>query len=189
VAKARPGLAIRYEKQTGEGKGDAVRQGFKLASGDILMIYDADLTVPPADLQKFYDAIVQNRGELVLGCRLVYPMEKEAMRIINLMGNRFFSVIFSWLLAQPTTDTLCGTKVLLKANYDAIAANRHYFGNLDPFGDFDLLLGASKLGLKILEIPVRYRERTFGETNIRLFAHGWLLLRMCFSAMKRIKFM
>ncbi len=175
-------------RQTGQGKGDAVRLGFQHATGDILMILDADLTVPPEDLPRFYDVLASGKAEFVNGVRLVYPMEKEAMRFFNLLGNKFFSLAFSWLLGQPIKDTLCGTKVLWKKDYERIAANRSYFGDFDPFGDFDLLFGAAKLNLKISEVPIRYRERTYGTTNISRWKHGWLLLRMvCFAAL-RIKF-
>ena len=121
-------------QQTGTGKGDAVRLGFERARGDILMILDADLTVPPEDLPRFYDALVGRKGDFVNGVRLVYPMEEEAMRFANLAANKFFSFAFSWLLGQPVRDTLCGTKVLWKRDYERIAANRSYFGDLDPFG-------------------------------------------------------
>ena len=183
-----PHRPARLFRQTGKGKGDAVRLGFQHATGDVLMILDADLTVPPEDLPRFYSAIHNGNAEFVNGVRLVYPMEKEAMRFLNLMGNKFFSLVFSWLLGQPIKDTLCGTKVLRKADYEKIAANRSYFGDFDPFGDFDLLFGAAKLNLKIVEIPVRYRERTYGTTNISRWKHGWLLLRMVFFALRRIKF-
>lgn len=183
-----PRRAAKLFRQTGNGKGDAVRLGFQQAQGDILMILDADLTVPPEDLPRFYDAIYKGQSEFVNGVRLVYPMEKEAMRFFNLVGNKFFSLVFSWLLGQPIKDTLCGTKVLRKIDYEKIAANRSYFGDFDPFGDFDLLFGAAKLNLKIVEIPVRYRERTYGTTNISRWKHGWLLLRMVFFALRRIKF-
>jgi glycosyltransferase involved in cell wall biosynthesis len=183
-----PHLPAKLLQQTGQGKGDAVRLGFQHAQGDILMIFDADLTVPPEDLPRFYDAIYRGKAEFVNGVRLVYPMEKEAMRFLNLAGNKFFSLVFSWLLGQPIKDTLCGTKVLWKKDYERIAENRSYFGNFDPFGDFDLLFGAAKLNLKIVEVPVRYRERTYGTTNISRWKHGWLLLRMVFFALRRIKF-
>lgn len=179
---------IKYAKQDGEGKGDAVRKGFDMASGEILMIYDGDRTVPPSDLVKFYEAVVSNKGEYINGSRLVYPMEKDAMRFLNLAANKGFSVIFSWLLNQRIKDTLCGTKVISKEDYKVLKQNRSYFGDFDPFGDFDLILGAAKMDLKIAEIPIRYRERTYGDTNIRRFAHGWLLLKMSFFAMKKIKF-
>jgi hypothetical protein len=152
------------------------------------MILDADLTVPPDDLPRFYDALRAGKGEFLNGVRLVYPMERQAMRLFNLIGNKFFSFAFSWLLGQPLKDTLCGTKVLWKADYRRIAANRAYFGNFDPFGDFDLLFGAARLSLKIVDIPVRYRERTYGETNIQRWRHGWLLLKMVVFAARRIKF-
>jgi ubiquinone/menaquinone biosynthesis C-methylase UbiE len=175
-------------RQEGKGKGDAVRFGFKHAAGDILMILDADLTVPPEDLPRFYEVLASGKGEFVNGVRLIYPMEKEAMRFLNLLGNKFFSLAFSWLLGQPVKDTLCGTKALWKNDYERIAANRSYFGDFDPFGDFDLLFGAAKLNLKILEVPIRYRERTYGTTNISRWRHGWLLLRMVIFALRRIKF-
>jgi SAM-dependent methyltransferase len=172
----------------GVGKGDAVRKGFAAAKGDVLMILDADLTMPPEELPKFFKALVSGRGEFVNGSRLVYPMERQAMRFLNLLGNKFFSLAFTWLLDQRFKDTLCGTKVLHRADYERIAAGRAYFGDFDPFGDFDLIFGAAKLNLKIVEIPIRYRERTYGSTQISRFRHGWLLLRMCLFALRRIKF-
>lgn len=175
-------------RQTGVGKGDAVRAGFAAAHGDVLMILDADLTVPPEDLPRFYEALRAGKGEFINGVRLVYPMEREAMRFWNLLGNKFFSMAFSWLLGQPVKDTLCGTKVLWRRDYERLAANRAYFGDFDPFGDFDLLFGAAKLGLRIIDLPVRYRERTYGSTNIQRWRHGWLLLRMVSFAATRIKF-
>lgn len=175
-------------KQDGKGKGDAVRKGYAHASGDVLMILDADLTVPPEDLPRFYHALVEGKGDFINGVRLVYPMEKEAMRALNFLGNKFFSLVFSWLLGQPVKDTLCGTKVLWKKDYEEIAANRAYFGDFDPFGDFDLLFGAARLGFKIVDLPIRYRERTYGSTNIDRWRHGWLLLKMVAFAAQRIKF-
>ncbi len=151
------------------------------------MILDADLTVAPEDLQKFYEALVIGRGEFVNGVRLVYPMEEEAMRFFNLLGNKFFSSLFSWLLGQKVKDTLCGTKVLWRRDYERIAANRAYFGDFDPFGDFDLLFGAAKLGLKIVEMPVRYRERVYGHTQIRRWRHGWLLLCMSLIGARKLR--
>ena len=175
-------------RQPGIGKADAIRLGFEKASGDILMILDADLTVPPEDLPRFYEAIASGRGEFINGVRLVYPMEKEAMRTLNFIGNKFFSMAFSWLLGQSVKDTLCGTKVMWRKDYEAIAANRAYFGDFDPFGDFDLIFGAAKLNLKIVDLPIRYRERTYGTTNISRWKHGVLLLRMVAFAARRIKF-
>ena len=179
---------IKTAQQSGEGKGDAVRKGFQLASKEILMILDADLTVPPEDLPKFYRAITSGKGEFINGSRLVYPMEKQAMRFWNILGNKFFATAFSFVLGQKLKDTLCGTKVLRRENYLKIAEHRSYFGDFDPFGDFDLLFGASRLGLKIVEIPVTYKERTYGETNIQRWRHGAMLFRMLFFAARRIKF-
>jgi len=171
----------------GVGKGDAVRKGFAAAKHDVLMILDADLTVPPEDLPRFHKALAEGKGEFINGTRLVYPMEKEAMRFLNLLGNRFFSWMFTWLMEQRFRDTLCGTKVMYKEDYERLAAGRSYFGDFDPFGDFDLLFGAAKMNLKIVEIPVRYRERTYGTTQISRFRHGWLLLKMCWKAFWKLK--
>jgi SAM-dependent methyltransferase len=180
-----PSLLLR---QPGVGKADAVRLGFANAKSDVLMILDADLTVPPEDLPRFYEALASGRGDFINGVRLVYPMEKEAMRTLNFLGNKFFSLAFSWLLGQSIKDTLCGTKILWKKDYEQIAANRSYFGDFDPFGDYDLIFGAAKLNLKIVDLPIRYRERTYGTTNISRWKHGLLLLRMVAFAARRIKF-
>jgi SAM-dependent methyltransferase len=185
---ARPGCTARLYKQTGRGKGDAVRLGFERSSGDLLMILDADLTVPPEDLPRFYEAWRLGRGDFINGVRLVYPMEQKAMRFFNLLGNKFFSLAFTWLLSQSVKDSLCGTKVLSRTHYQTIAANRAYFGEIDPFGDFDLLFGAARYNLKILGLPIRYRERKYGETNIQRWKHGVLLLRMVLLASRRIRF-
>jgi len=182
------GKDIKLLKQKGKGKGDAVRLGFSKANGDILMILDADLTVSPEDLPKFYNAICENKGEFINGCRLVYPMESQAMRFLNLLANKFFGVFFSWLLGQRYKDTLCGTKVLSKSHYDQIVIDRTYFGDFDPFGDFDLIFGATKLNLKTIEVPIRYKDRKYGTTQIQRFRHGLLLFKMCFFAMRKIKF-
>ncbi len=179
---------IIIDRQPGKGKYDAVKKGYDIATGDILMILDGDLTVPPKDLTKFYDALATSKGEFINGSRLVYPMEKEAMRFLNIIGNKFFSYAFSWLLEQPIKDTLCGTKVMFRKDYIKLAENRKYFGDFDPFGDFDLLFGAYKLNLKIIDLPVRYKERVYGETNISRFKHGLILLRMVMFAMNKIKF-
>jgi len=179
---------VKLLRQPGKGKGDAVRAGFAAATGDILMILDADLTVPPEDLPRFYEVIASGKGEFVNGVRLVYPMEEKAMRFLNLLGNKFFSLAFSWLLGQQIKDTLCGTKVLSKTNYETIAKNRSYFGDFDPFGDYDLIFGAAKANLKIVDLPTRYRARSYGETNIHRWSHGALLFRMVAFALRRIKF-
>src|SRR5688572_3901278 len=187
-AQHKPSTLSLLLRQTGTGKADAVRLGFSKAKGDVLMILDADLTVPPEDLPRFYEALVSGKGEFINVVRLVYPMEKEAMRTLNFLGNKFFSIAFSWLLGQPIKDTLCGTKVFWRRDYEQIAANRSYFGDFDPFGDYDLIFGAAKLNRKIVDLPIRYRERTYGSTNISRWKHGLLLLRMVVFAARRIKF-
>jgi hypothetical protein len=176
-------------QQNGKGKGDAVRLGFDLATKDILMILDADLTTPPEELPKFYNALLENKSEFLNGSRLVYPMDKQAMRFFNILGNKFFAAAFSFVLGQRFKDTLCGTKVLSRAHYKRLAATREFFGEFDPFGDFDLLFGAARMGLKIVEIPVHYRERKYGTTNIQRWRHGLILLRMLLFAARRMKFL
>ena len=184
--KYREQFQIKYEHQSGIGKGDAMRMGFSIATGEILMILDADLTVAPEDLPKFYDAIVSGKGNFINGSRMVYPMENDAMRFLNLIANSLFARLFSYLLNQRITDTLCGTKVLTSKHYARIAHARHDFGDFDPFGDFDLLFGASKQGLKIIDIPVRYYNRAYGETQISRFRHGWLLIQMVWFAVRKL---
>jgi hypothetical protein len=181
--------AIVIDQQKGKGKGDAVRLGFSLARNDILMILDADMTVPPEDLPKFYRALSEDKGEFINGSRLVYPMDKEAMRFFNMVANKFFALAFSFVLGQRFKDTLCGTKVLTRENYLKLARNRSYFGEFDPFGDFDLIFGAARMGLKIVELPIGYRERTYGETNISRWKHGVILLAMLLFAAKKIRFL
>lgn len=185
---AHPERDIKAFRQTGRGKGDAMRLGYAHAGGEIVMILDADLTVPPEDLPKFYRALVSGRAEFANGVRLVYPMDDQAMRFLNMCGNKFFSLLFSWLLNQPIKDTLCGTKVFWKSDYEKIAANRPFFGEFDPFGDFDLIFGAVKLNLHLRDIPVRYHNRTYGETQINRWRDGALLLRMSWFAARKLKF-
>jgi len=179
---------IVVARQNGTGKGDAVRKGFGLARNEILMILDADLSVAPEDLVKFYDAITSGKGEFINGSRLVYPMEKRAMRFANLVGNKFFAAAFSFVLGQRFKDTLCGTKVISKLNYEKLARHRSYFGEFDSFGDFDLIFGASRMCLKFVEVPINYHERTYGETNISRWRHGSLLFVMLVFAARKIKF-
>ena len=189
TAAYRGPLRVLTGRQDGKGKGDAVRKGFSMATKEILMILDADLTVPPEDLPKFYDAIRLGQGEFINGSRLVYPMEERAMRFFNLLGNKFFATGFSYVLGQRIKDTLCGTKVIRREDYERLAAHRSYFGDFDPFGDFDLLFGAARLGLKIVEVPVRYRERTYGDTNIDRWRHGTILLGMLMLAARKFRFL
>lgn len=178
---------ISYFVQQGRGKGAAVRQAFARAKGDVLMILDADLTVPPEELPKFFDALVRGKGELINGSRLVYGMQGGAMRFLNLLANFGFGKIFTWLLNQRLKDTLCGTKVLFKRDYEKIVANRSFFGEFDPYGDFDLLFGAAKQNLKIIDMPVHYQARTYGTSQISRFQGGVLLSRMCIHAWRKLK--
>jgi SAM-dependent methyltransferase len=188
VAHTFPDKNIICLRQPGVGKADAVRAGLATATGDILMILDADLTMPPEELPKFYEVVATGHAEFANGVRLVYPMEKEAMRFLNLCANKAFSLLFTWLLSQSIKDTLCGTKVLRRSHYERLAGNRHYFGDFDPFGDFDLLFGAAKLNLKIADVAIRYGRRTYGASSIARWKHGWLLLRMALVAAKKLKF-
>jgi SAM-dependent methyltransferase len=188
VAAKYPQRTIKVLKQQSRGKGGAVREAFAAATGDLLFILDADLTMPPEELPKFYEAARSGTAEFVNGVRLVYPMEEQAMQFLNMIANKAFGLSFSWLLGQKLKDTLCGTKVLFRADYEAIARNRAYFGDFDPFGDFDLLFGAAKLNLRMVDLPIRYRARTYGKTNIHRWSHGWLLLRMVIFAARRLKF-
>lgn len=181
-------LKLTYTQQSGKGKADAVWKGFDMAENKILMILDADMTVPPEDLAKFYDVFNSGKAEFLNGSRLVYPLEKDAMRTLNILGNKFFSMMFTWILNQRIKDTLCGTKVISRENYIKLKTEKKYFGDFDPFGDFDLIFGAAKMNLKFAEIPIRYKARVYGETNISRFKHGWLLLKMTVFAMRKIKF-
>jgi len=188
VEEGHPRFTLKAFQQRGKGKADAVRLGFAEATGDILMILDADLTVQPEDLPHFYEVIASDRGEFVNGSRLVYPRSGKAMPWLNNWANKFFSLIFSFLLGQSIKDTLCGTKVLRRSDYEKIAAGRSYFGDFDPFGDFDLLFGATKLGLHLVDVPVRYQPRIYGSSNIAHVREGLILLQMCFHASRKIKF-
>jgi len=180
---------IQIDRQEGKGKGDAVRKGFSLAKKEILMILDADLSVAPEEVVRFYEAVTSGKGDFINGSRLVYPMEKQAMRFFNVLGNKCFAVMFSFVLGQRFKDTLCGTKVLTRENYQRLAAHRQYFGDFDPFGDFDLIFGAARMALRIVEVPVHYRERTYGQTNIQRWRHGLVLARMLWFAALRMKFL
>jgi SAM-dependent methyltransferase len=188
VAALYPERRIKTLRQQSRGKGGAVREAIASASGELLFILDADLTMPPEQLPKFYEVARSGKADFVNGVRLVYPMPRAAMRFGNMIANKLFGLAFTWLLGQPIKDTLCGTKVLFRSHYDAIASNRSYFGDFDPFGDFDLLFGAAKLNLRILDLPIRYQARTYGDTNIQRWRHGWLLLRMVLFAARRLKF-
>ncbi|ACB77259.1 glycosyltransferase [Opitutus terrae] len=181
-------LRVRALQQPGRGKWDAVRTGFAAATGDVLVIQDADLTAPPEDLPKFFAAISSGAAEFANGSRLVYPMEQQAMRFLNLVGNKFFALSLSYVLGQPIKDSLCGTKMVLRSDYERIFRRIEGLGDFDPFGDFNLLFGAALLKLRIRDIPVRYKDRTYGQTNISRFRHGWLLLKMTAFGLLKIKF-
>ena len=185
---SRADLCAVHLTQPGRGKGDAVRYAFDRASGDVLIILDADMTVAPEDLPRFVEAMSNGTGEFVNGVRLVYPMQDRAMRFLNLVANRLFAASFSWLLGQRVRDTLCGTKAIWRVDYQLLARQRSYFGDFDPFGDFDLIFGAARLNLHMIEVPVRYGARTYGETNISRWRHGLLLLQMLLFAARRLKF-
>lgn len=188
ASKYKESKNIVVARQDGIGKGDAVRKGFSMATKEIFMIYDADRTVPADDLPHFYHAIISGKGEFINGCRLIYPMEEQAMRFCNLIGNKFFALAFTFVLEQSFKDTLCGTKVISRENYRRLMAQRDYFGDFDPFGDFDLIFGVVRLGLKIVELPIRYGERTYGDTNISRWSHGLILFRMLLFAAGKLKF-
>jgi SAM-dependent methyltransferase len=189
VIAENPEKPLRLLRQPGRGKGDAVRCGFERAKGDVVLILDSDMGVAPGDVPKFVAALARGKGEMANGSRLVYPMEGQAMRFLNLLANKFFAALFTWLLGQQVRDTLCGTKALWREDYQRIAANRSYFGDFDPFGDFDLLFGASRLNMRIVDVAVRYHERRYGRTNISRFRHGWLLLGMSVFAARKLKFL
>ena len=183
----RGGLRILAYQQTGRGKADAVRLGFSKASSDVLTILDADLTMPPERLTRFYDAYCQGLADFVNGTRLVYPMEGEAMRFLNRLGNVFFAKLLSFVLDVRLGDSLCGTKLVSRRDYERFVRWRHDFGDFDPFGDFELLFPAAVLGTGIIDIPVYYRARTYGTTNIRRFRDGAILFRMSMTGLLRIK--
>ncbi len=182
------GRPILIAQQTGKGKGDAVRLGYSMARNEILMILDADMTVPPETLPRFHRVLAEGRAEFANGSRLLYPMEGEAMRFFNFLGNKFFATGFTFVLGQPYQDTLCGTKVMWRTDYEKLAARRWFFGDFDPFGDFDLILGASRMTLRVRDVPIHYKQRVYGDTNIQRWRHGWILLKMLWFAARRILF-
>lgn len=180
-------IKMKAFKQRGKGKADAVRLGFEKATGEVLMIYDADRTVPATDLPKFYNVLVNGLGDFANGSRLVYPMENQAMQTLNKLGNQFFSFVFTWILGQHFKDTLCGTKVIWKKDYLKMKKDYLNYLKIDPFGDFALIFSAIKHNLKVIEVPIRYREREYGTTNIRRFYHGLLLFKLAWIALKEFK--
>jgi glycosyltransferase involved in cell wall biosynthesis len=187
VSQYKDRFLIKAFQQTGQGKADAVRLGFSHASEFLLTILDADLTMPPEMLGRFYRAYCEGHGDFINGSRLVYPMEGKAMRFLNRLGNIFFAKVLSWVLDVRLGDSLCGTKLMARHDYERMRAWRRDFGDFDPFGDFELLFPAATLGLGTIDVPVRYLERIYGETNIRRFTHGLQLLRMSAIGLLRIK--
>ncbi|OGU12894.1 MAG: hypothetical protein A2075_15565 [Geobacteraceae bacterium GWC2_58_44] len=191
IERVRDSYADRFSitayRQAGVGKSDAVRLGFSKAKGELLTILDADLTMPPELLGRFYEAYCEGHADFINGSRLVYPMEGSAMRFLNILGNVFFAKTLSWVLDVRLGDTLCGTKLLSRSDYQRMTRWREDFGDFDPFGDFELLFPAAILGLGMVDVPIRYRDRTYGSTNISRFRHGLLLLRMTLIAFFRIK--
>lgn len=185
--KYRDQFKIKTLQQTGKGKVDAVRLGFSHANGDLLTILDADLTMPPELLGRFYDAYCNGYADFVNGNRLVYPMEGKAMRFLNHLGNIFFAKALSSVLDTRLGDTLCGTKLLARHDYARFEQWRADFGDFDPFGDFELLFPAAVMGLGIVDIPIRYLDRTYGSTNISRFRHGIILLKMTLIGLFKIR--
>jgi hypothetical protein len=186
-SKKLPFKFLLINQKEGIGKADAVWRGFNKSTGDILIIFDADMSMAPFDLQKFYTALVTYKGDFINGSRLVYPKQNKAMQFINILGNKFFGIIYCWLLGQRVKDTLCGTKALWREDFNLMKKDKTVWKQFDPFGDFSLLLGASKLNRKIIDIPVRYYERTYGSTNIKRFLNALELARYCLFATKSVK--
>jgi glycosyltransferase involved in cell wall biosynthesis len=180
-------FSVRAFQQTGKGKSDAVRLGFRHATGDLLTILDADLTMPPEQLHRFYDAWCEGKADFVNGSRLLYPMEGEAMRFLNRLGNIFFARAVSSVLDARLGDTLCGTKLVTRIDYERMIRWRSDFGDFDPFGDFELLFPAAVLGLGTVDVPIAYRARTYGSTNIQRFRHGFMLLKMTLIGLLRVR--
>jgi len=181
-------LDVKYIKQPGQGKWDAVTAGFAAARGEVLVIQDGDLTAAPEDMPKFYAALASGRAEFVNGNRLVYPLELEAMRTLNFLGNKFFAQALSFVIDRPIKDSLCGTKMLLRDDYSRLLRRIAAFGKFDPYGDFNLIFGASLLDLAIRDVPVRYRGRVYGETSISRFSGALLLLRMTCFGLRELRF-
>ena len=185
---AHPHRRMKLVEGPGCGKGAAVRAGLAEASGDVLMILDADMTVMPEDLPAFFEAITQNKGEMVIGTRLVYPLGDDAMRTANILGNKLFAWAFTFLIEQRLTDTLCGTKVVMRRQYAQLGEARALFGDVDRWGDYDWIFGAAKCNLKIVEVPVHYVERASGTTKMeKRLRNGLIMLRMCWLALRRLK--
>jgi len=164
------------------GKANAVRAGFDAAQNDVLMILDADMTVAPEDLPKFLAPLQGGTAEFVNGTRLVYPIEGHAMPTVNFVGNKAFCLLISWVLRQRVSDTLCGTKALLRRDYRSMPLS-----GSDRWGDFDLLFGAARQKLRILEIPIHYRERAAGESKMNVRRDGPRFLRASLAGWRMLR--
>lgn len=181
IAEYKGSISVRGIQQTGKGKANALHEGIAVSTGDLLFIYDGDFTVHPSELTKMYEGFATGRAEFINTSRLIYPLEEGSMRVLNLIGNKAFSMLFSWLFSQSLSDVLSPVKALYRRDYPAVVTR------MDPFGDFDFFLGAGSTQLKMREVPVHYLERTYGTTKIRRFHHGWLLLNMCLVGAKKLK--
>lgn len=188
VCASYPHKNIRLKKGPGTCKSKNVWVGFDAATCDILMILDGDLTTMPEELGYFLDVIASGQAEFVNGSRLVYPVPKGAMNTVNMLGNKFFSVAFTYLLGQRVKDTLCGTKVLWRSDWERIKPMLGSWGVDDRWGDYELLFGAAKLNLKILDLPVHYQERVYGSTKMtKVFRNGLVMLKMCWHGFLKLK--
>ena len=184
-----PDREIQLYEGPGICKALNVRTAFDRAKDDILMIFYADLTTMPEELPYFYDTIATGRAEFVNGSRFIFPMEGVAMAPLNLIGNRFLSWLVSMAIGQHVSDTLCGTKVLWRRDWPAILGLAKLWGTNDRWGDYDLLFGAAKLHLRIVDLPVHYQERVSSVTKMtRRFHNGFIMLRMCGAAFIKFKF-
>lgn len=188
VIKKYPKQNIRLIKQSGNGQGDAIKLGFSKAKGDVILLYEGDGTSDPRDLNYFYNALAEGRFEFVEGSRFVYPLDNKSMPAANKLGNMFFAKWFSFFLNQRATDVLSGIKGLLKEDFDLINKSWGFLGFNDPFGDFELLYGAVKNGLKIGEIPMRYYPRKYGKSKTNVLKHGTYLLKMALSGYLKFRY-
>jgi len=183
-----PHRDIRLVDGPGICKAENVWTGFRAARGDILMILDGDLAVMPEELPYFFRALVSGAGEFINGSRLVYPVPQQAMKFSNKVGNKLFGSLFSYLLDQRVKDTLCGTKALWRKDWLRIERNLGHWGIKDRWGDYELLFGASKLHLRICDLPVHYQERVYGISKMtRVVSNGMRMLGICWGALRRLR--
>ncbi len=180
------GMAYKYIIQSGKGKGNAVREAVDIALGKFVIILDADLTVCPSVISDFYIAIQRSETDLIIGNRFFFPMEQGAMGCFNKIGNHFFSYLLTKITGQKINDSLCGVKAFTLENWRKIQRFREDKNFQDPFGDFDLILGASYFNMRINDIPVHYKARKYGKSNISVFRDGLKLMAMvlAFQSMK-----